>query len=735
MDIIFDISEDEVPIFLAEVDEHLQVLDDILIRLEREAADSELVQTVFRSAHTIKGMAGMIGHRRMTELTHALENALDGVRKKSIEISTPLINVCLDTVDRLRLLRAEVVTGQTSDVDIDELVQALKELIQSRMEEALDLAASKPAAGNLGQAGPIENPRAAEPARDNPKPLESPVVGADLVAELRTVQVHATFPADSIASAARAFQLMMAIQELGEIQLMVPSQEQIETALPVTDFLAAFDTDQSIEKISAGINQIFGLGDVFIDGKAVLLNGLPVPETTPTAAPATLEAPVQVQAAASATPDAPSQAAAYGRRSTDVPAGRRSTDAPSGKPGVEVVGRRSTDMTVRTNVERLDSLMNLVGELITDRNHLQQIRNRLEADSRLNGSIEQLSESVTHLGRITDQLQEEVMRIRMLPIGSVFNKFPRMVRDMAQKIGKLIDVVIHGEDTEMDRSMIDEINDPLIHLIRNSVDHGLESPQDRIAAGKPERGTITMTARHEQGRIILTVEDDGRGIDAKRLRNSAVQKGLITADEAAALSEEQSIDLMFMAGLSTAQKITDISGRGVGLDIVNTNIQRVNGSIDVETQLGFGTQFQIVLPLTLAIVPSLLVGVNKATFAIPLVMITETLRLEKSDIKNIYRKPVTLLRGNVLSLLHLSDIFNFSQSEEQNKYLFAVVVHSGKQRVGLIVDSLIGEEEVVVKSLGAFIGDIPGVSSAAILGDGKVALIVDVFGLFKLAGI
>ncbi|MEI7848785.1 MAG: chemotaxis protein CheW, partial [Chloroflexota bacterium] len=269
----------------------------------------------------------------------------------------------------------------------------------------------------------------------------------------------------------------------------------------------------------------------------------------------------------------------------------------------------------------------------------------------------------------------------------------------------------------------------------NSVDHGIESPKDRIAAGKPERGTITITARHEQGRVILTVEDDGGGIDGRKLKASAIQKGLISPEEAAALTEEQSIYLMFIAGLSTAQKITDISGRGVGLDIVNTNIQRVNGSIDVETQLGFGTQFQITLPLTLAIVPSLLVGVNHATFAIPLVMITETLRLEKTDIKHVYRKPVTLLRGNVLSLLKLSDIFNFVENDEQQKYLFAVVVQSGKQRVGLIVDSLVGEEEVVVKSLGAFIGDIPGISSAAILGDGKVALIVDVFGLFKLAGI
>lgn len=395
-------------------------------------------------------------------------------------------------------------------------------------------------------------------------------------------------------------------------------------------------------------------------------------------------------------------------------------------------GRRSADMTIRANVERLDNLMNLVGELITDRNHLKKIHSRV---ARNNSNDDQIAETITHLGRITDQLQEEVMHIRMLPISSSFGKFPRMVRDMSQKIGKPIDVVIHGEETEMDRSMIEEINDPLIHLVRNSVDHGIESPEERRAAGKPERGTITLTARHEQGRIILTVEDDGGGIDGEKLRKSAVQKGLITPEEAAALTEDQSIDLMFMAGLSTAQKVTDISGRGVGLDIVSTNIQRVNGSIQVETQIGRGTQFKIVLPLTLAIVPALLVKVADATFAIPLVMITETLRLEQGEIKYISQKPVTVLRQSVLSLINLSDIFHSQQGDDQGRNIFAVVVQSGKQRVGLIVDSLVGEEDVVVKPLGGFIGDIPGISSAAILSEGQVALIVDVFGLFKLAGI
>jgi two-component system chemotaxis sensor kinase CheA len=353
----------------------------------------------------------------------------------------------------------------------------------------------------------------------------------------------------------------------------------------------------------------------------------------------------------------------------------------------------------------------------------------------MNSNYDRISETIMHLGRITDELQEEVMHIRMLPIASVFGKFPRMVHDMSLKVGKQIDVIIRGEKTEMDRSMLEEINDPLIHLVRNSVDHGIETPEERRAAGKPERGKLTLTARHEQGRIILTVEDDGGGINAERLRKSAVQKGLISEEDAAGLTEEQSIDLMFMAGLSTAQKVTDISGRGVGLDIVNTNIQRINGSIHVETHPGNGTTFMIALPLTLAIVPALLVKVHQTTFAIPLVMITETFKLEESAIKSVYQKPVTMLRESVLSLVKLSEVFDLPKSDEPAKKSYAVVVQSGKQRVGLIVDSLVGEEDVVVKSLGSFIGDIPGISSAAILGEGQIALIVDVFGLFKLAGI
>lgn len=687
MEIIFDINEEELPIFLAEVDEHLQALDDSLIRLESGEADPELVQIVFRAAHTIKGMSGMIGHQRMTDLTHAMETVLDGVRKNTIQINSRLINVCLDAVDHLRMLRNEVSESQTCDVDMNDIVIALKDLIGAD-EKA-------PAAGQVSN-----QQQAAVESSTNLK-VDAPK---------GTFHVRAKIDIKSMASAARAFQLMMALQDVGEIQEMKPTQAEIESSTAIEDFSAVVRSEQDFEEIRSALMRISGVNEIYINGKSVLADeaeaSVPEPQAEQAESPA-------------ATPAAGKQSA----WAKDISGERRAHNP---------FGRRNTDMTIRMNVERLDNLVNLVGELITDRNHLKQIHSRL---TRMNSNYDKISETILHLGRITDELQEEVMHIRMLPLSSVFGKFPRMVHDMSRKVGKKIDIVIRGEKTEMDRSMLEEINDPLIHLVRNSVDHGVESPSDRLAAGKPERGTITLTARHEQGRIILTVEDDGGGINAAKLRASAVEKGMITPEEAALLTEEQSVDLMFMAGLSTAQKVTDISGRGVGLDIVNNNIQRINGSISVETHLGRGTSFIITLPLTLAIVPSLLVKVRQTTFAIPLVMITETFLLKKSEIKYVYQKPVTMLRESVLSLVKISEVFSLPKIEAGTQDTFAVVVQSGKQRIGLVVDELVGEEDVVVKPLGAFIGDIPGISSAAILGEGQVALIVDVFGLFKLAGI
>ena len=691
MQMVFDISQDELPIFLAEVDEHLQTLDETLVELEHRSGDSDLLQNAFRAAHTLKGMAGMIGHHRMTNLTHALETAFDGLRKGQYSVSTALIDLCLDAVDGLRALRDEVTQGLLSDYDPQPLIEAFADFTSSNK-------------GQISNQSRVESIPHEPP---QPQPIEAQSNGKKLL------HIQAQIDPHSIASAARAFQLMMALQELGEISAMQPSLEQIETAQPVQTFQAQLLTNVNEDTVAEKLGQISEVEQVIVQADG--------------ASKAVIKTEDKPQ------PSRPHPSAAV-EKSNDQPAA-----APLNQPARSrsngSAGRGGVEMTVRTSVERLDSLMNLVGELITDRNHLFQVRNKLEAQAHNDPLVENLAETVAHISRITDQLQEEVMRIRMLPIGNLLHKFPRMVRDMSQKAGKLVDVVIHGEDTELDRSMIEEINDPLIHLVRNAIDHGIEPPDERRAAGKPERGTVTLNAWHEQGRIILTVSDDGRGIDPAVLRKKVVQKGLMTAEEAAALTDEQAVDLIFLPGFSTAEKVTDISGRGVGMDIVQTNIQRVNGTIHIETAVGRGTTFQIVLPLTLAIVPTLLVKVGSATFAIPLVMVLETLRLSPADIKTIRQKPVTLLRGSVLPLVYLRELYHIPENGQQRKRLFAVVIQSGKHRVGLVVDGFMGEEEVVVKSLGKLVGEIPGISSAAILGDGSITLIVDVPALLRLAGI
>jgi two-component system, chemotaxis family, sensor kinase CheA len=766
MELAFDISQDELPIFLAETEDHLQILDEGLIRLERQDVDSDLIQQIFRAAHTLKGTAGMIGHQRLVELTHALEMAFDGIRKNELVVNSHLIDICLDAVDALRLLREEVVQKQTSPVNVKALVDRINEFI--RMDKA---SAQAMFAGAEAAAAPA--------AKDAP----AIQVETAPAAESGVIWIEAKISSKSIASAARAFQIMLALQDLGEITFMDPNQETIETAAPIATFSAKLKTQRPPEEVKRALSDIAEIEslDVHTNGHHAEV-GTPVPAKpieAPVPAPVPAAPPEMSFSEASLDEIAPHLGQYLVTKGFITPAQlQQALEIQKKRPGVKkpLIGQvlvdigilkqtvlqqaiadllqqqrsviqtlqqattdqghpKTSEKTVRTSVERLDTLMNLVGELITDRNRLFKIRADLDAQQRGNEEINVLVETVTHIGRITDQLQEEVMRIRMLPVSNVFNKFPRMVRDLAQKVNKEIQLVIQGQDTELDRSVIEEINDPLIHLLRNAIDHGIEPTEERVSKGKPASGTIKLTARHEQGRIILTVEDDGRGLNIDKLKAAAVQKGFMTEAEVNQLTPDKAVDLIFISGLTTASRLTDISGRGVGMDIVRSNIEKINGSILVETHPGAGTRFQIVLPLTLAIVPTLLVRVGQTTFAIPLVMVTETVRIKPQECHSINGNPVILLRNHVLPIMKLSSVFGSASSVSSQQYLYVVVVATNKIRIGLVVDALIGEEEVVVKSLGGMLGDIAGISSAAILGDGQVALIVDIPGLFKLAGI
>lgn len=738
MSLQFDLSSDELPIYLAETDEHLQVLDEGLVRLERNDYDESLIQALFRAAHTLKGSAGLIGHRRMVDLTHALEAVFDALRKHTLQVTPALIDLCLQGVDALRWLRDEVISLQPSPVDVIPLVQRFLAQISSSPEITSSPVAS-PQVGLM------------------PIAPEGPTSAGD------RLWVRVQISSQSVASAARALQVLLALQELGEVLESQPTQAQIETAAPVHQLMVRIRTTRSESEVKRRLEQISELEWVEIQQH-------PMESTSPVsispfpreASEIKVEEPerlgdylirkgwitaAQLQQALEEQKRRPrgtllgnvlvqmgfiSQGMLDQALADLLQEHQRALAAMQAAMAEQRMRETGVDKTVRTSVERLDALMNLIGELITDRNRLYQIRNQFQAAFQGHEHVTALADTITHLSRITDQLQEEVMRIRMVPISSVFSKFPRMVRDLARKANKDVDLIIRGEDTELDRSVIDEINDPLIHLVRNAIDHGIEPPEERVAVGKPSRGRVILTARHEQGRIILTVEDDGRGIDVERLKAAAVQKGLLRETEAAAMPREKAIELIFASGLSTAKQVTEISGRGVGMDIVRNNIERINGSILVETTPGQGTRFQIILPLTLAIVPTLLVRVEDTVFALPLTAVTEVLRIAPQEIHSVGQRPVFVLRDRVLPLLRLRHVFDFAPAPMRNAHEHVVVVRANQRSAGLVIDELIGEEEVVVKSLGGLIGEVPGIASAAILGDGRVSLIVDVAGLLNL---
>ncbi len=756
MPIKFDIDQDELPIFLAETDEQLQVLDEGLIKLEQAGDDSMLVNELFRAAHTLKGSAGMISHKRMVTVTHALENALDGLRKGTFSVSAYFIDLCLETVDGMRALRDEVVNREESDIDVEDLAEKFTHALHEKTETGA---------------------------------LAGVTVAANTKEELLlegAYRLHITISSGSIASAARAMLVILTLKEHGSILRLQPTQEEIDTAMPVHYLQIDFKTDMSPDKLK---NLIFDIGEIenvaietgdTTHGMADKWAIVKITKDSIASAARALQVVLALQEIVQIIDMEPGMAQIETAKPVDRmkirftsdktdeqikyvienisdienvvltsseenrPEEQKEVSQPVVVQSEQIVKaetnraapqptRSTADKTIRTSVERMDNMMNLVGELITDRNRLMQLKSFFEINFRGEEYVETLGETVAHLGRITDQLQKEVMDIRMSPISNVFHKFPRMVRDLSKKFNKSIDLVIAGEDTELDRTVVEEITDPLIHLIRNSIDHAIETPDERRKANKNETGKILLDARHEEGRIIITVEDDGKGIDTERVKKKAIAKGLITEAEAMSMSHEDAVNLIFNSGLSTANTVSDISGRGVGLDIVRNNIQRLNGTLVVETWQGKGTRFQITLPLTLAIVPTLLVLVGEMIFAVPLITVSSTLRVLKSEIKKINRVPVIKLRDKVLPLLRLSEVFAMQAKTKEAQYEHIVVVGTGSHQIGLVVDHLIGQEEVVVKSLGPLVGDVHGIASAAILGDGKVILIIDVQDLYRIS--
>ncbi|MCG3210029.1 MAG: Chemotaxis protein CheA [Anaerolineae bacterium] len=672
----FDIEADELEIFLDEVNEHMQVMESGILELER-TTDAALVNAVFRAAHTIKALAGTVGHHQMADITHTMENIFDAVRTQQLVANQAIIDDLLGAVDVLKTLRDEIITQEASGIDVTATLAALKAV-----------AGGQSAAGSNGaQAAPRLSPAElalVDQARQNNKLI---------------FEAEVTTGPDTFAPAARLMQAAMALEEAGQVVSQHPNLTQLANGEHNGKLWAVVvaknGSSAEIEALLADVSDLAGF------------NVRPYNLSPAAPSPAEQVAPQPV----------PSQ-----------------ENGKSPKPATKT--ELTAEKTVRISVERLDALMNLVGELVTNRNRLQQVEDELRLLHGKEEAMGQLNETSTHMGRVVDQLQEEVMRARMLPISSLFDKFPRIVRDVARVAGKQVNLIIEGGTTELDRSLIEVIGDPLIHLLRNAVDHGIEPPAAREAAGKPATGTVNLSAAHVEGQIVISIVDDGRGIDPDKVRRAAIKRGLMSEERAAQLSDTEAIDLIFEPNLSTAEKVTDVSGRGVGMDVVRTNVERLSGAVEVESALGKGTTFRVTLPLTLAIVDTMLVQLSNGVFAIPLTSINDVLYLSEVQVSTLTGQQAIRWRGSVLPLIDLKKFFADPRmpNVDLNDAKRAIVsVAWGKQKSGLVVDKIIGKQGIVVKSLSRIMGELPGISGGTILGDGRIALIIDVPSLMNAA--
>ncbi|MCL6471356.1 MAG: chemotaxis protein CheA [Firmicutes bacterium] len=705
MDLVFDASPEDIKLFIQEAEELIQQLDEDVLRLEKEGQNPELIQEIFRAAHTLKGSSGMLGHERMAELTHAMETLFDKLRKGELTVTTELIDLFLDCLDALKTLKDECITLKASDIDVKTLSGQILAFAggkdaarQSEASSSQKVMSGGVKAENVGNKPEANGVALALDAEEIDKINRAEITGSQAFAIKVTVSQDCAMPS------VRLYQVAEELQALGQIVKTEPAIEAIENGECGSDIeliLVSAEDQSSIEGVIKAVSEL--------SSYTVQLYKVS-------------DEPGQVEVCGLE----PGAQAVEDERIEDLGPEAR------GKSQQELNQMRAAAMkTVRVDVERLDHLMNLVGELVIGKTRLLQIGSELADNYHLGDISGSLNEVTAQIGQITNELQEEVMRARMLPIEQVFNKFPRLVRDLARSAGKQINFVVEGKETEIDRSVLEEIGDPLIHILRNAIDHGIETPEERKKAGKPAEGSIHLAARHEENHIVVEVSDDGRGIDPQKLKDKALAKGLITPDSAEKMSDRDAYELIFLSGFSTAEKVSEISGRGVGMDVVRTNIKKINGSVGIESEVGKGTKFIIKLPLTLVIVDALIVVLGKKLYAIPLSMVKEVLRLEPGDIKMVDKLETILLRGSVLPLLRLSELFGQGGATERGNSsgLHVVVVGYGETKVGLIVDHLVSKMEIMIKALGDYLGDIDGISGATILGDGKVALVVDPIAL------
>ncbi|MBO8167950.1 MAG: chemotaxis protein CheA [Thermoanaerobacteraceae bacterium] len=698
----FDMSQ-YLNVFLDEAEEQLEIMDEGFIKLEQNGDDADLLNKVFRAAHTLKGASASMGFTNMAGLTHEMENVLDKLRQGEIGVSQHLVDVLLECLDALGQMKQEIISsGQDQGIQTDDLVTKLKQAI-TQEEGSGAIPESK-------SDGRLERERKAGFALSDLTEVEKNLINSAEIKGYYVYRIKVELSPGCQMKSVRAYLVFNNLEDVGEIIKTIPSTEDIEDEKFDNSFEIFLVTNEDQNKVS---NIIMSISEI----EAVSI--------------------IPVSLSNRDTDRASSELHNEQRQKTETQAGQQAQQK-QGKAAPKIqVQPKKVSQTIRVDVERLENLMNLVGELVIDRTRLTDVGETIKGKLGADDVVESLEEITVHVGRITSELQEEILKARMLPIEQVFKRFPRMVRDLAKKANKEIDFIVEGQETELDRTVIEEISDPLIHLLRNSIDHGIEPPDERRQIGKPEKGTVKLNAFHEENQIVITVSDDGRGIDPAKIRQKALEKGLITAEAASRMSEQECINLIFTPGFSTASQVSDVSGRGVGMDIVRAHIEKINGIIDIDSEVGRGTTFTIKLPLTLAISRSLLLRVRENVLAIPLVNVVEIIDVESDKIYSMQNQEVTVIRGNVLPLFKLDAVLGWPPREEKTERTKLPVVVAGisDKRVGFIVDTLIGEQEIVIKPLGDYLGQIPGLAGATILGDGRVALILDVRGLVEHTGV
>ena len=694
-----DVSQ-YLEIFIDESEEHLQTLSDCIMVLEKEPDNKDTINEVFRAAHSLKGMAGTMGFKRMQHLTHDMENVFQEVRSDRVKVTSGMIDLLFKCLDALEGYLDNIKgTSDEGTEDNEVIIKELNDFIAKADGEA---EAENKEVSEVKEAAPA----ATQEEKEGQEKIELTEEEKKAIREAESNGQHiyamtVHIQKDCLLKAARAFLVFKAVEDFGQILVYRPSSQDIEDEKFELDFSFFLASEEETDKIVAAAKAVSEIEKV--DAEEIHLE-----EYLKEAA---AQEEQQAKEAATEQKEAPAEVPKAAEKKAPAAAAKKQTNA---KP---VTGR-----TVRVDIEKLDALMNQVSELIIAKNSLVSISSN-ESGEYQNQSFH---EQIEYLERITTNLHESVMKVRMVPIESVVNKFPRMIRDLSRKLGKKMELYMTGEDTELDRTVVDQIGDPLQHLLRNSADHGLEDNATRVERGKPEVGSIFLKAFQEGNNVIIEVGDDGNGIDVAAVRDKAVERGVITAEQAENMSQKEIINLLFLPSFSMAKKITDISGRGVGLDVVKSNIEALGGDVEVRTKLGEGTTFIVRLPLTLAIIQALMVEIRDEKYAIALGSIANIESIPVNEIKYVQAQEVIHLRGAVIPLIRLDQVLDMEEKQEEPENLTVVIVKKGDSLAGLVVDNLIGQQEIVIKSLGKYITNNKIISGATILGDGEVALILDV---------